>query len=145
MGELANIPLQWAIWFGVVGLPVTAVNLAGFAVFALLLLEGAGYWTAKLRQLSTGAPLPPGVRVFAALRLANPVVLAAVLAWTATATERDPGAATVPGLAFAAFAALEHVNYFHVQLMYDNRADTRRLRARGLRRSQLARDLARLG
>jgi hypothetical protein len=35
----------------------------------------------------------------------------------------------------------EHVNYFHVQLMYDTRADVRRLRASGLRRSHLAADL----
>ena len=54
---------------------------------------------------------------------------------------RDPGADTVPGLAFAVFAVLEYVNYFHVQLMYDTSADLRHLLTRGFRRAHLARDL----
>ncbi|MER7128156.1 hypothetical protein ABT338_04230, partial [Streptosporangium saharense] len=49
-----------------------------------------------------------------------------------------------PGPALWVFAVLEHVNYFHVQLMHDTRADLARLvRTRRLRRSHLARDLAR--
>ena len=43
-----------------------------------------------------------------------------------------------------AFAGLEHVNYFHVQLMHDTRADwAYLLRHRRLRRAPLADDLRR--
>jgi hypothetical protein len=54
-----------------------------------------------------------------------------------------PGAGSWPGLGFAVFAVLEHVNSFHVQLMHDTAADLRRLRTTGLHASHLARDLRR--
>jgi hypothetical protein len=38
--ELANIPLQFVIWFRIIDLPVTAPNIVGFALFAILLVEG---------------------------------------------------------------------------------------------------------
>ncbi|MET7419947.1 hypothetical protein [Dactylosporangium sp. NPDC005555] len=143
--ELVNVPLQAGVWFGLIGLPATAANLAGFALFALLLVEGAGYWMAKLRQLRGPVRDLPAWRVFRAARVANPLVLAAGLAVTGHAVIADPGRGTWPGLGFAAFAVLEHVNYFHVQLMHDTSADLRRLRSVGLRRSHLARDLRRAG
>jgi hypothetical protein len=141
--ELVNIPLQAWIWFGLVDLPVTVVNVAGFSVFALLLVEGAGYWAAKLHQVRGHARGLPGEQAFRVALVVNPVVLAAGLAVTGWATATDPGRGTWPGLVFAAFAVLEHVNYFHVQLMHDTVADLRRLRSVGLRRSHLARDLRR--
>lgn len=139
--ELANIPLQAAIWFAVIGLPMTAGNLLGFALCAVLLLEGAAYWTAKLRQLATGRAVLPAARVFAAARLVNVPLLAAGVLLTAWHASGTP--AGVPGVLFALFAVLEHVNYFHTQLMYDTREDRRYRRERGLRRAHLARDLAR--
>lgn len=139
--ELLNIPLQAWVWFGVVGLPVTAPNLIGFGLFALLLVEGSCYWAAKLYQLRTRAVVLPAESVFRTAWAANPVLLAAGLVVTGYAVITGPASGTWPGLVFAAFAALEHVNYFHVQLMYDTSADLRRLRSAGLRRSHLARDL----
>ncbi|MET7638980.1 hypothetical protein [Streptomyces sp. NPDC005438] len=62
--------------------------------------------------------------------------------FTGWAVLEEPGAGSVAGLCFALFAVLEHVNYFHVQLMYDNPADLRALCRNGLRRAHLARDLA---
>ena len=141
--ELLNVALQAGLWFGLVGLPVTVANLIGYGLFAVLLLEGATYWLAKLRQLRGRRPHLPGVRVFRAARVVNPAILAAGLLITGRAVFADPGRASWPGLAFALFAVLEHVNYFHVQLMHDTVADLRRLRSVGLRRSHLARDLAR--
>ncbi len=140
--ELLNIPLQAVVWFGAVGLPVTAANAVGFALFALLLVEGAGYWVAKLRRTAApGTPLP-GVRAFAAVRVLNVPLLAAGVLFTAWAVRSDPGSGSLPGLGFALFAVLEHVNYFHWQLMYDTGEDLRRLGRGGLRRAHLARDLA---
>lgn len=139
--ELANIPLQFVIWFRIIDLPVTAPNIVGFALFAILLVEGTAYWTAKLRQ-PPGAPLP-GASAFAAARRGNLVLLPAGLLYVGWSVGRDPGADNLLGLGFALFAVLEHVNYFHIQLMYDNAEDLRYLRTHGLRRSHLSRDLAR--
>ncbi|MEU5050608.1 hypothetical protein [Streptomyces sp. NPDC021096] len=143
--ELINIPLQAVIWFGELGFPVTVANAAGFALFSLLLLEGSAYWGAKLRQMEIPRAPLPGARAFAAARVLNVPVLFAGVAFTVWAVAGDPGRGTIPGLGFALFAVLEHVNYFHTQLMYDNRADRRRLRQHGLCRSHLSRDLALAG
>ena len=45
------------------------------------------------------------------------------------------------GAGLAAFAVLEQINSFHVQLGHDNRYDLQRLLRSGLRRAKLARDL----
>jgi hypothetical protein len=139
--ELLNIPLQFVMWFLVVELPLTAPNLIGFALLAILLVQGATYWLMKLRQ-PPGRPLP-GARGFVLARRCNVILLGAGLVFVGWTTARDPGSETVVGLVFALAAVLEHVNYFHTQLMYDTTADLRYLFTRGLRRSHLARDLAR--
>ncbi|WP_211349263.1 hypothetical protein [Micromonospora pisi] len=141
-GELANIPLHPLIWIGVIGVPVTLGNVAGYLLFALLLLEGAGYWLAKLRQVDTRGRELPGARIFRLLRIVNLPLLAVGVAIAAYGVVDDPALASWLGLGYALFAVLEHVNYFHLQLSYDRRADLRRLRAFGLRRSHLSRDLA---
>ncbi|MFD8561244.1 hypothetical protein ACWDOR_39525 [Streptosporangium canum] len=140
--ESLNIPLQAVVWFGVVGFPVTAGNSVGFALFALLLLEGAEYWSAKLRQITTRNRFLPGAGAFLVARRGNVAVLVAGLLFITWTVMNDPGAGSWPGLGFGLFAVLEHVNYFHVQLMYDTAEDLRYLRSRGLRRAHLARDLA---
>jgi hypothetical protein len=142
--EMINVPLQGWVWFGLVGLPATAANLIGFGLFALLLIEGAAYWVAKQHQISVGRRHLPALAAFRAARIVNPLLLAAGLVAIGRAAAMDPGRACWPGLAFALFAVLEHVNYFHVQLMHDTPADLRRLRSVGLRASHLARDLARV-
>lgn len=131
VGEALNIPLQALIWFGWVGLPLSAPNAAGYAVFALLLAEGTAYWVAKRAQVSRGLAKLPGVGWFRWAKRVNVVALAVVLGYTATATAAASSSATVAGLVFAAAAAGEHVNYFHLQLV------------RGVRRSHLSRDLSR--
>lgn len=141
MLELLNVPLQAVIWFGVVGVPVTVINVVGFALLALLLVEGAGYWAAKLRQVTRPGSRLHGAGAFAVARRVNPVLLAGGLLLTGWAGAAVPGTRTWPGLVFATVAMLEHINYFHVQLMYDTAADLRYLRTRGLRRAHLARDL----
>jgi hypothetical protein len=107
------------------------------------LIEGAAYWVAKLHQISVRRVDLPALAAFRATRILNPLFLAAGVAAIGAAAATDPGIASWPGLAFAVFAVLEHVNYFHVQLMYDTPADLRRLRSVGLRVSHLARDIAR--
>jgi hypothetical protein len=132
VGEGLNIPLQAFIWFGMVGLPVSLANAAGYGVFALVLVEGTAYWVAKHAQVSKGRTGLPGVQWFRVARKANFFVLALVLGYTAIAAAMAPGKGTIPGLVFAIVAIGEHVNYFHMQLV------------RGRRRSHLSRDLDRI-
>ncbi|GAA2827131.1 hypothetical protein [Kribbella solani] len=133
--ELLNIPLQYVVWFHLLNLPTTTPNLTGFALFALLLLEGALYWWLKLHRT--------GVGFFRQLRWCNVVLLTGGLVYTAWSVAQNPGSGTVVGLLFALAGVLEHINYFHVQLMYDTQADLRWLFTRGFRRSHLSRDLTR--
>ena len=142
-GESINIPLQSGLWFGVIGLPATVANLVGFGLFLMVLVEGTGYWAAKLHQIRTRRRDLPGTAVFRVARIANAPLLAVGVAVTGYAVVTAPGWSSVPGLGFAAFAVLEHVNYFHVQLAHGTATDLRRLRSVGLRRSHLARDLHR--
>ncbi|MFI1996234.1 hypothetical protein [Actinoplanes sp. NPDC020271] len=125
----------------VIDLSRSAANLAGFAAFAVLLLVGAAYWAVKLRQLRRRERHLAHRGAFAAARVLLPVALGAALIVATAAAVVTPGSSSWPGLAFAVFAVLEYVNYFHVQLMHDNRADLRRLFTTGLRRSHLAHDL----
>lgn len=141
--EAANVPIQAVAWFGLIGVPVTAANLVGFGLFVLLLVQGAAYWAGKWRQLRAHARHLRAGRAFRAARTVDPVLLAAGLVFTGFPAVREPGWGSWPGLGFAAFAVLEYVNYFHVQLSHDTAADLRRLWRVGLRRSHLARDLAR--
>ena len=140
-GELVNIPLHAAVWIAIIGAPITLPNLVGFLLFAALLIEGAGYWLAKLHQVRTRQRELPGLRVFRLLRLANLPLLAVGVAITGYGAVDAPGLASWPGLGYALFAVLEHLNYFHYQLSYDRLVDLRRLRSFGLRRSHLSRDL----
>ncbi|MDA0564753.1 hypothetical protein LG943_10495 [Streptomonospora sp. S1-112] len=143
--ELVNIPLFAVVLFGVLRLPPAPANLAGFALFALLLVEGSAYWWAKAAQVRSRSFRPAGLPLFRILRMANPVLLAAggaVVAWGFAG--QVPWTHVWPGAGLAVFALAEHVNYFHVQLSHQNRADLARLRrTRRPHRSHLARDLAR--
>jgi hypothetical protein len=124
-------------------LPGDAANAAGFAACAVLLLEGSAYWLAKLRLMTTPGASLPRARGFAFASRANLPLLGAALLFVGWSSVTDPGADSLPGLGFALVAVIEHVNYFHTQLMYDNAADLRYLRRHGLHRAHLARDLAR--
>ena len=75
--------------------------------------------------------------VFAVLRRLNPVLLAVALPVLVAALVDGPADEAVAGLAFWLLAVLEHINYFHTQLMYDNAADLRRLRTSGPQRAHL--------
>ncbi|MFW5416430.1 hypothetical protein J0910_07390 [Nocardiopsis sp. CNT-189] len=134
----AAVALLWEM-------PLTAANAAGLGLLFLLIAEGGAYWRAKARQLARDLPLPEGMPVFAALKRANLVLFAAAAAAIAAALAGgDTGTRVWPGVLLWLFALVEQVNYFHVQLSHDNRADLARLlRTRRLHRSHLARDLDR--
>jgi len=140
--ELANVVWLPLAVYGVAELPLSPANIAGAAATGILLVQGSVYWSLKARQLVGGAPRITGLRAFRVLRMVNPVVLAAVLAVVGIALAEGAPQRALPGLLFWLLAVLEYVNYFHVQLMYDNREDLRWLRRNGFKRAHLARDLA---
>lgn len=126
-----------------VGLPTAA----GGVLCALWLVQGAAYWRIKQLQVqgrARSAPLP-GWRAFALLRRTGPALLAVGAAcWAAPWALGAAGVDVAVGATLWLLAVLEHVNYFHYQLMHDTRSDWRRLRrTRRLRRSFLSLDLDR--
>ena len=60
-----RLPAAWR------GPALGCLGYALTAAFAVLLLEGAAYWAAKLRQLRTRSGRLPGARWFRAARLTN--------------------------------------------------------------------------
>jgi len=142
--EFLNIGiLGWAAFVALPARPEVG-NLVGFALTALLLVEGGSYWALKAHQLTSRQRLPRGLGVFRVLRPVNVVALGVggVIVWYAAAT--SPGWGSIPGVVFWLLALLEHVNYFTWQLMHDTRVDlSRLLRTRRLHPSHLAVDLKR--
>ncbi|MEV0633322.1 hypothetical protein [Nonomuraea wenchangensis] len=143
--ELANIPILSLALTGALGMPLTPANLTGLLLVLILVAEGGAYWWLKLAQLSARSSLPAGMGVYRILARVNLALLAGGgVVISAGLVRGGSGTEVWPGFALWVFALLEHVNYFHLQLMHDNRADLSRLaRTRRLHRSHLARDLAR--
>lgn len=105
-----------------------------------ILAQGAAYWALKYRQYAHGAVLPlwfPGLfRFFRGLNVVG-LAVAAVAVWRGVTTTD-----LAWGVGLWVFAGLEHINYYHLQLMYDTRGAVRRLRrTRRLRRPMLANDI----
>jgi hypothetical protein len=136
--------LPW-IFFQALGLPLSLPNVAGTAAALLILLQGVAYWHLKRVQISTAAAFLPWAPVFYHLKYINWMALGVASSTIiasdvfTTALGRD----TLPGLAFLFLAVAEQINYFYVQLMYDNRNDLKWLANKGLKKSHLAGDLRR--
>lgn len=149
--EAANVvlvPLIAAANLLAFGSSIGPATVVGAVLCSAWLSAGALYWKIKLDQVSTGtadAPLPRR-RLFSTIRRIGPVVLGAaslgwIIPWAMGSTSRGD---LIAGIVLWVSAVLEHINYFHRQLMHDTASDLRRLRAtRRLRRSLLADDLAR--
>ena len=139
------LPLAFAaFWMGGDSSPQWGVRLPPLALVSYILAQGSLYWGIKFRQYAYQAPLPQWLRAaFRLLFLSNLIGLAAVAVVVLLAGPR--GVARVD-IAWAAglwlFAALEHINYYHFQLMYDTRGALRRLRVtKRLRTPMLASDI----
>lgn len=141
--ELINIALIGWFVFLALDAPLSVANLAGYSATAFLLVVGASYWFVKLRQLRAGLPHFPYVRLFQHLHraCALAVLTAAILVASALA---GPPSSYAAGVVLLLLAAAEYINYFHWQLMYDNRPDLTRLFRTGRpTRAHLWRDLQR--
>lgn len=149
--EAANVvlvPVLTALTMRSFNGSIGPATVVGAALCSAWLAVGALYWRIKLDQLAAGTistPLPRR-RLFATVRRFGPVLLGvAALAWIVPwATGSTSRGDLVAGVVLWLLAVLEHINYFHRQLMHDTSSDLRRLVAtRRLRPSLLAEDLAR--
>ncbi len=127
--------------------------LAGLAIAAMsgMLVVGTVYLRGKYRQVAFGEPIDRALKFVAAAQV--PMLVSTLLAvglmvwgWMVPGTTRGLAERWVITAA-AVLAALEYINYYHLQLQhFDNADDWRRLLAgRGFRKSQLRRDLERAG
>lgn len=144
--EFVNIPLIAGVLTGMLGMPLTVANSAGLVLVLLVLAEGGVYWWLKFAQLSSRVPVPAGMAVYRMISRINVgLLVAGAVVVGAGLVMGGSGAQVWPGAALWVFALLEHVNYFHRQLMHDTRADLGHLVRTGrLRRSHLALDMARV-
>lgn len=131
----------WANWAGR-GYAVTLVSF--------ILLQGVAWWRWKLRLLrAEQRSMPPRVLAgYRRLRQLNWWLIAlypAVLLMVWAITRHPPPTADVwLGLLFLGGSVLEQINYYYVQLMYDNPYDWAELRRqRRLRTGSIAKALSR--
>lgn len=130
-----------------VGAPINwSVRLTALAVVSFILLQGAVYWHLKLRTVVARQHVPAWFQpVYRGLRRANCL---AILAVGALVTANIASGLSAADLAWSwgllAFAVLEHINYYHYQLMYDTRAGLAYVgRNKRLRKAALGLDLQR--
>ncbi len=122
-----------------------ALALANLAV-VIGLIVGAIYWLALAERIAgNAAPMRRALTIahLAQLPMLVVTVVAAMASAALVATRGlNPSTAITAGIAL--LAALEYINYYHVQLQhFDNLADWRKLtRGRGFRKAHMARDLA---
>ncbi|WP_373954208.1 general stress protein [Exiguobacterium acetylicum] len=151
---IAILPLSW---FGNRLFPhLQLFELSAFwmslLLFELLLIQGAWYWYSKSRRLKkegTSITPEPVVRRLRHCRVINMSLLVLTACAFGIDWMRFRSEFPVYGLRITlflyVFAILEYINYFHIQLMYDNRSDVQYLiQNRRLRRSALYKDMHRL-
>jgi hypothetical protein len=124
------------------------VRLGALFLLAYILVQGGLYWHLKLQSLARQQRLPAWFpRLFRAFAYSNLFAIAAIVAALLSIGRSglsDPDIGWTAGL--LAGAVLEHINYYHYQLMYDTRASFGHLlRNRRLRKAALRIDLARCG
>ncbi len=124
--------------------------VGALALLMLMLWQGSAYWRLKLRAVRSGDRVGiSALRAYGALEKVNWGLLAAlpviVLAVRLFGHARGSAFDIIAGSLVYILAVLEQINYYYVQLMYDNRADWQYLRRyKHLKRASLRRDLERL-
>lgn len=124
-----------------------------FILLEFLLLQGTTYWYIKLKRLKNenNSTTPNNiVQKFYHLKKVNMILIALTLVvfaldfikWYPTL----PLGGLILSLLIYVFAILEFVNYFYIQLSYDNKSDIRNLLDRKkLKPSSMSKDFKRIG
>ncbi|MET0319308.1 MAG: hypothetical protein ABW069_01145 [Duganella sp.] len=121
------------------------MRTAALALVCFLLLQGVFYWHLKARAIVGRQPFPayfqPLYRFF---KYANVLLIVAIGAVIAAQGATAATADLLWSGGLLAFGVLEHINYYHYQLMYDTRAALAFVRRNGcLRKAALGLDLER--
>jgi len=122
------------------------LGLAALLSVSYLLVQGALYWQLKHSALSASASLPGYFgRLFNTFKASNLVLFGGVaLGFVVQIMDDGWNAQLAWPFGIFLFAVLEHINYYHYQLMYDTSASVRYvLRNRRLRKAALGVDLNR--
>lgn len=119
---------------------------SAFLLLELLLAQGTYYWYYKYTSAKARTRIPSRIlRNMRRYQRINWVLMGSTLFVIVIEIGRIPTATSIISAAIYAFALLEYVNYFHVQLSYDNRADWQYLRQhQKLKVASLQRDFQRL-
>lgn len=141
--ELFNVIFLPCVFYGILGLPLSVANISGTTMAMLLLVQGGIYWRLKRSQIIAMATHLPGVALYSRLKYANWWLLALAGIPVSSGLTKEIDSHVLPGFLFWLLALAEQVNYFYVQLMYDNANDARWLARRGFKRAHLSRDIAR--
>jgi len=145
---LAALPVFLFFWCGSEAEIAWFLRLSPLLLIAYFLGQGAFYWSLKYEQYAKGSALPDWFpRVFRFFRFSNVALLVVVALLIITSGANGAPAGDLGWAAgLWAFAALEHINYFHAQLMYDTRSALRSVvRKRRLRTPVLMEDMRRYG
>ena len=146
--EAGNVLLMPAVLLMVARWNPSWVSILSFVPMMALLVIGAYYWRAKLKQLEDRSyPFDKAMRAISMGQipalLSTLIAMAAVIyGWSQPGVFNsgwDQGAATFAVI----LAGLEYVNYYHRQLQhFDHGPDFKRLLSgNGLRPSQMSKDL----
>ena len=103
-------------------------------------MSGSSDGPRSVHQLRHGRDLPAVAHLLDPARRALAAGLAIGLIVIVASVPTQPLSSWLAAVPLWLLAAAEHVNYFHWQLMYDNRADLRRLRSSGLVRPHARED-----
>ena len=147
--ELLNALVVFPLLYYVISL---RYRLGWFSLTALLVVcailpAGTAFWFLKSRALDGSRLLyQPGIRrCFRACKRAFGLIVVGLVALFGVRAFAQSDAALaelVVGTGFALMALLEYINYYHIQLSYDNRADLHYLLThRRLKRAVMVRDL----
>jgi hypothetical protein len=148
-GECFNViflPAVLAFVLWAVRAPTYLFYSYAMGIICFILIQGGLYWHLKLAVAMGRAPgLPDGfARWYTTLQRSNVVLLGLypLLAVVAVLTGATRGLEILWATLLVVFAALEHINYYHWQLMYDSARDLQwLLRHRRLRRAHLGEEL----
>ena len=123
-----------------------------FFLLEILLLQGTYYWYSKLKRLRTEkisiTPIKTILQLQRFKKLNKIVIVLAVLAFIVDFVKWYPSL-PVWGISLATFififAILEYINYFYIQLSYDNLFDIRYLlKTKKLKKSCISKDFERI-
>lgn len=124
-----------------------SMRITALALLAYILVQGTLYWHLKLRSLETQTPLPSYFpTLFRGFKWSNVIAIGALLLVLLLIDKRSVTEADIGWtVGLLAGAILEHINYYHYQLMYDTRSSISHLRRNGLRKAALGLDMMRSG